>query len=338
MNRAVWQRSRPALVLLFASAGLAFCAPAGPPPGTAGEIRIGYPSVADFQDLPSLMALDLLMEQGYSVVPTFFAQSELAVEALATGETDVGFGNARAHWAAIQQGAELQTVMEQAANGWSVVSRLEITDCAGLDGQRLAVGSEGSVAKAMTDAWMAEVCPAAAPEILIIPGSDNRAAALLAGQIDATTAEPADVVQLLAEDSDRFHVLVDFASRLPDLLTTGVHVNSEFAAAHPQAVRDLVKAVVEIHRRVAADPDLLITQAIDRLGFDPGDVPAILETHRSIGTWDVDGGLSREAVEYSLGFYIRTGSLGPGLTGDQVADLSYLEAVLEELGRASSSP
>jgi len=185
---------------------------------------------------------------------------------------------------------------------------------------------------------MAEVCPAASPEILIIPGSDNRAAALLAGQIDATTAEPADVVQLLARASDRLHVLVDFASRLPDLVTTGVHVSSDFASAHPDAVRDLVKAMLEMHRRVAADPDLLTRQATDRLGFDPGDVPAILETHRGLGTWDPDGGLSREALRYSLDFYIKTGSLDPGLTEDRVADLSYLEAVLEEIGQAASSP
>jgi NitT/TauT family transport system substrate-binding protein len=185
---------------------------------------------------------------------------------------------------------------------------------------------------------MAEVCPAAAPEILIIPGSENRAAALLAGQIDATTAEPADVVQLLAQASDRFHVLVDFASRLPDLVTTGVQVNSAFASAHPQAVRDLVRAVLEIHRRVRADPDLLSRQAVDRLGYDSNEVPAILETHLGMGAWDVDGGLSLEAVEYSLEFYIRTGSLDPGLTEARVADLTILEAVLEEIGRAASSP
>ncbi|MEX0788758.1 MAG: ABC transporter substrate-binding protein [Anaerolineales bacterium] len=331
--RRIWQ----AAVLFFAVAVFAACAPPIPEAGSIGEIRAAYPSVADFQDLPSLMALDSLMLKGYSVVPTFYAQSPLAVEALAGGQADVGFGSTRSYWAAIEKGARLTTIMEQASNGWSVVTLNGIAECADLHGRRLAVGSEGSVAKAMTDAFLQKNCPGTIPEILYIPGSDSRAAALLAGQIDATTAEPADVVHLLREGSDRFHVLVDFAVRLPDLITTAVYVNLDYAQAHPETIRALVEALLMSHRSIEANPDLLTSQATRRLGIDASEIPSILATHRRIATWDVNGGLTWEAIGYSLDFYVQTGSFEPGLESADVAELSFLEAGLSELGLSGSS-
>jgi NitT/TauT family transport system substrate-binding protein len=227
--------------------------------------------------------------------------------------------------------------MEQASNGWSVVSLNEIADCADLHGRRLAVGSEGSVAKAMTDAFLQENCPGTIPEILYIPGSESRAAALLAGQIDATTAEPADVVHLLREGSDRFHVMVDFAVRLPELITTAIYVNLDYARAHPETIRALVEALLTAHRSIQADPDLLTSQATGRLGIDVSELPPILAAHRRIVTWDVNGGLTRDAIDYSLDFYVRTGNLEPGLESGDVAELSFLEAGLSELGLSGSS-
>ncbi|MGH2604973.1 MAG: ABC transporter substrate-binding protein, partial [Anaerolineales bacterium] len=185
---SAWLRSRRTLRLAaLACAGLlASCASPAETPQAAMQISIAYPSIADFQDLPSLMALDRLTGDGYTIVPTFFAQPELAVEALASGEADFGFGSSRTYWAGIQQEGRITTIMEQASNGWSIVGLTEIAECAELDGRRLAIGSEGSVAKAMTDAFIQENCPGISPQFLVVPGSENRAAAMLAGQIDAT--------------------------------------------------------------------------------------------------------------------------------------------------------
>lgn len=333
-----WRPGRTAaplsLTALALAAGVASCAGPAETPLAAMQVSVAYPSIADFQDLPSLMALDRLTEDGYTIVPTFFAQPELAVEALASGKADFGFGSTRTYWAGIQQGGRFTTIMEEASNGWSVVGLTEIVDCADFDGRRLAFHSEGSVAKAMTDAFMRQNCPEITPEILVIPGSENRAAAMLAGQIDVTPLEPADVVQLLQKAPDRFHVVVDFAASLPDLMTSGIYVGLDYAAEHPHAVQDLITALLITHRRLAADPTLLIEEATTRLGIDAASVPAILEAHLRIDSWDVNGGLTREAVEYSLDFYMQNASLEPGLTPDDVADLSYLAAVLEAMGRA----
>ena len=169
---------------------LASCGPSTSSVGsneTLPHLDVGYPSAIDVEDIPSLMAHELLAEQGYTVTPTFYSQAELAVAAVAMGDADFSVGAGRTVWQAVSQGADLITIMEHAANGWMALSIPEISTCRDLDGRRYAHHSEGGVSKAMSDAYILENCPGTQPEILIIPGSANRAAALLGG---CSQAEP----------------------------------------------------------------------------------------------------------------------------------------------------
>jgi hypothetical protein len=68
--------------------------------------RAAYTSAVDIGDLPSLIAHRQLENAGYRVEETFYAQPELAVEALASGAADVASGGTRAFWAAAGKGAE----------------------------------------------------------------------------------------------------------------------------------------------------------------------------------------------------------------------------------------
>ena len=111
---------------------------------------------------------------------TFYSQPELAVEAVARGDADIGEGSAPAYWTAVSKGADVVSIMEQIANEWQIVAIPEVQTCADLDGRRLAQHSESSVSKAMSDAYIAETCPGAEPQILFIANSPNRAAAMLA--------------------------------------------------------------------------------------------------------------------------------------------------------------
>lgn len=330
------QPSRVALISgLLTLALLAACGPAAP--GPAGEasrpvIRVAYNSEADLEDLPSLLAHDILRADGYTVETVFFAQSELGVQALAQGEADFGHGALRPYWAAVAEGAEVMTLMEHVANAWSIVSLREVAACADLDGRRLAQHSPGGVSKALSDAYIAQTCPGIETVELIIPGSGNRAAALLAGEIDATPLELADVVPVLTQGGDRFHVLVRFAEALPGLKTSGVTVRAAFAREHPQAVADYLRAMLQAQRALAGDPAPLVAAAVEQLGLDPESAAAIVAAYLEIEAWDPNGGLDRAGVAESLAFYQQMGSLPEGLTPEAVADLSFLEGVLEEIG------
>jgi NitT/TauT family transport system substrate-binding protein len=302
---------------------------AGAAPTARRPIHVAYPSAADLGDLPSLMVEAQLTREGYDVRTTFYARAQLAVEAVARGHADVGMGSTRTYWAAIARGADVVTVMEQVANGWSLVARPEITTCAGLHGKRLALSSEGSLSAALSLAYVRRSCPGTEPRIVIIAGSENRAAALLAGAVDASPVELAEAVRLGRKAPGRIHTLVDFAATQPGLKTTGVHVNRAWAEKNPAAVEAYMGALLEVHRRARSDAAGLTAEARRRLAIDG----PVVAAHLAAGVWDVNGGLTTKAVADTLEFFIAAGSLPRGLTPQRVADLGPLERVLAGLGR-----
>jgi NitT/TauT family transport system substrate-binding protein len=280
-----------------------------------------------------LAAHDLLAEQGYQVTTTYFAQSEMVVEALSRGDVDIGLGAMRTYWAAIGKGAAVRTIMEQLANEWQIMASPDVRTCADLQGRRVAYGSEGTVATAMSAAYIQRMCPGTQPDVLYIPGSANRAAALLAHEVDATTLELADMIQLDVKAPGRFHVLASFSRDLADLKTTGVQVNQAFARAHPQAVRDYVRALLMVHREHSGDAQFIAQEATRRLEIEPELASQVAAAYFEIDGWDVNGGLTEQAVQYSLDFYAQAGSLPSSLKPGDVCDLSFLNDVLAEIGR-----
>lgn len=298
-----------------------------------GTIRVGFSSNADVGDVPSLMAHELLREMGYTVQATFFSSADVAVAALSQGDVDVGNGSMRTYWAAIAKGADIRTVMEQVALLWSLAAKPQIHDCSMLDGKRFAIASTGSLSSALSNAYFQKNCPGMKPEIVLIADSQNRAAALRAGEIDATPLELSDVIQLRDDAPQSFRELVDFAAALPQIRGTGIHVNRAIATQHPEWVRDYLKAMLGIHRRIKENPRLLVDALIKYLALEPARAQEIADAYLARGAWQVNGNLTRESVASSLDFFIQTRSLPAGLDADQVSDLSYLDSVINELGK-----
>ena len=305
--------------------------PAVPP--KSGTIRVGFPTTADMGDVPSLMAHELLSAQGYTIQSTAFASVDIEAAALAQGEIDIANGSMRTLWPAIGKGADARTIMEQVANVWLLIDKPEFQTCADLMGKRIAFTSNSSLNRALFDAYTQQHCPALKFEQLTISGSDTRAAALLAGELDATPLELADWIQLEQKAPKQFQVLVTFAQELPNLKTTGVHVRRAFAEKNALAVRDYVRAVLTVHRTIKTHPTELTNATVKFLKLDAPTAQTIAQAYLARNVWDVNGGLTREDVQYSVDFFTRTKSIPEGLTADAVADLSYLNAVLAEIGR-----
>lgn len=295
-------------------------------------IRVAYPSQADFEDVPSLIAAERLSARAYKVETTFFAQPELAIEAISRGSADIGNGSARTYLKAIQKGSPIKVIAEQAGNSWSVLAVRSIRACADLDGKRLAIHSEGAVSTAMLRAYLQKQCPQAKPNMVVIPGSENRAAALLAGQIDATPAELADVVQVLAKRPDDFHVMANFAKDVPELKATLLYASTRIIGEAPSAVQDYVETVVQVHRDINRNPKLLEEAAPKYLSIAKELLPDVVKAHMAANAFDPNGGLNSAAMEFSIKFFTETGDLDPGLTVSQTTDLSFLEKALAKLG------
>jgi ABC-type nitrate/sulfonate/bicarbonate transport system substrate-binding protein len=320
----------PLMLILI---GLAACSALTPSPGKSGLYRVGFTTEPDLADVPSLMAHGLLRREGYTVETTFFAGADLEVAAMAQGDLDLGNGSTRTHWNAVAKGVPIVTVMEEAADAWSLVAKNEIALCADLHGRRVAYTSPGALNAALLNAYLQRDCPRAEPQILLIANSATRSAALLTGELDATPLELVDVMQVEREGGGKFHTLVNFSIAFPKLKTTGVHVRSDFARQHSTQMHDYLKALLTVHRQIRKDPASLVAAAEAHLKMERTDAQSAVDAYLRNNIWDANGGMTRDAISFSVDFFAETGAVPEGLTAEQVADLSYLEAVLNELGR-----
>lgn len=301
------------------------------------DFWIGFTSTG-LSSAPFLAAIaDLNANDGYDIKTPVLAQSELVTEGVAQGQFAFGSGANNAVLAAIQEGANLKVLVDRVSNEWTLYARTAVTECAGLDGQRLALHSDGAVSTAMVRNYIETNCAGTEPQEVFIEGSPNRVAALLADQIDASPLELGDSITIDNEAGDRFSLLSSFSADLPDLKTTSIYVNGDWAEQNPQSVTDVVRAVIEQFRLVADDPAYLEQIAREQVPDAINDETIAQATQRYVDLemFPVNGGLTEENLQYTAEFFgpEGTGSVDEVIPLEEWSDLSFLNTVLDELGR-----
>jgi ABC-type nitrate/sulfonate/bicarbonate transport system substrate-binding protein len=133
------------------------------------------------------------------------------------------------------------------------------------------------------------------------------------------------------------HVLETFGRRWPDVATTLVFVNTGFARAHPRAVEDYLRACLVVVRRNARDAAPLAREAA-RVFETTNDLLPVVTAYVANGAWDPRGGLSAKGAAETQRFFVRTGNLPEGNPPGALVDRSFLDRVLEELGRVEPRP
>lgn len=329
MKRPAWSWRLAAFAVAAATAWTA-CARSAPGPAPQ-VIKVGYAGEADFIDLPSLVAHDRLRARGYTVETTFFSASDVAVQAVSRGWADVIHGSMISAWTAVGRGARLRTVMDHVTDPYRLIAGPGVSRCADLHERRLAVPGESAVSNHLVHAFIAQECPSAKPDIMLLGESSSQSAALLAGSIDAVAIELSSWLWLQKQAPGRFTVLSDFSARWPTIKTTGVHVNVDFAAQRGDVVRDYLRALVDANRDVKADPGLLVSAANAHMGRSE-DWPAAARAYFDAGVWPEPGAFTRAAVDDTLSFFKTYSRLDPRLTADAVADVRFLEAILARRG------
>lgn len=307
----------------FAALCLISACTAYEPDAAPRAIRVGYSGEADFGDIPSFVAHARLRAQGIAVDVTHFSAPDLAIEAASRGSVDVVHATMIGAWAAAARGARIRTVADHLANPYRLIARSAIAACADLDGRRLALAGESAVSTTLVRAFLAEACPDAQPITLLVQESSSRAAALVAGGVDAAALDLNTLLWITARAPGRFHVLSDFSQRWPGIKTTGVHVNIDFADRHAALVEDYIRALRAAGHDVVADRDLLVAEATRQLGSGQ-DWAVVADAYREASVWTGDAGLKRADVEETLRFF-RTYSGLQIVTPEAVVDPRLLD-------------
>ncbi|MCL4486748.1 MAG: ABC transporter substrate-binding protein [Chloroflexi bacterium] len=287
----------------------------------------------DIRDVPFLMALDSLKAQGYTIDAVDVSSSSLAAAALARGDADIASFNNQTAWDAIAKGTPVRTIMGRYVTSPLIGATQAVKTCADLDGKSVALSGTTGVSPALFNEYVKQTCPGSKPQIVVIASAPTRSAALLSGNVDAAQIESQDAVELDRTAPGRFHTLVALAKVFPQVQSGGIHARVDWANQNADVVKDFVRALLFADRKVNDNPQVLYDESVKRLGIDPEVAKQAGEIQFGYNTWDRNGGLTAENIQSTLDFL---GKIDPTLNGlhtQDVADLSYLSEVLDEIGR-----
>lgn len=296
------------------------------------SLRMEIPVPPDISDIPRLMAVESLQAQGYTIEPLSLNDTTVTVQAMEHGDLDVASISSSPGWSAIQKGASIITIMDDSALSSLVAAKKGIEQCADLDGKRVGVASLKGSNAAMLTSYISRHCPAAKPDYLVIPGKGGRLVALLAGDLDAAVVDLSDFITVKPDRQGDVHALSVFSEEFPSLTSLSFFARRGLAEQYPETVKDFIRAVLAARRRIQ-DPQVLSAELVKRMGLDPDTARTTAKNYLDRKMWDVNGGYTLDSVQQNIDFLVKAGGLGPGLKAKDAADLSYLNAVLDEIGR-----
>jgi NitT/TauT family transport system substrate-binding protein len=299
----------------------------------AGTLRVSLQGAPGARDVPFLMALDSLKEQGYAVEIVNFVRSDLIAEALLRGDLDVGSVNPNTLWVAIAKGAALRTIGAKSGMTFRLVAKRDIRTCRDLQSRAVAFAGTRATNKAMFDSYLTTRCPGVTPAIVMIPESSNRLAALQTGEIDAAMLDLEEGLYVADQAPEDFHVLVDLAKEFPEIQFSSFAVPTVWAEQYPETLRDFIRALLVMHRRIVEKPRLLQAEIATRMALDMAEAQNVTDAFLAANAFDPNGGLTEQNVQATIDFLTDVGSLPAGVRTQDVADLTHLNAVLDEIGR-----
>jgi ABC-type nitrate/sulfonate/bicarbonate transport system substrate-binding protein len=299
----------------------------------AGKLRLAFVSPLDLRELPLLIALGDLEAQGYTVEKIGLANTSLVVEALVRGDADLAAANNQTTWAAIAKGAELRSIVQRSRSTISVVTRQELKTCADLGKLSVASSAPSNIVPTLLNLYVKQHCPGTELDFLVISDQNSRVAALVAGAADAAILDAEYLLAVERQAPGRFHVLIPLAQEYPQVEHNSIQARTAWLREQPDAARALLRAFLTANRRISANPDVLVEEAVKRLEMDPAVAREVGEVLLRASLWDPNGGPTRESVQSTLDILAGAGTLPASLKVDDVADLSYLNTVLDEIGR-----
>jgi NitT/TauT family transport system substrate-binding protein len=263
----------------------------------------------------------------------FFPKTDLAVQAVVAGEADIGTAAGIAVVKAVESGMKLKIIGEQVRNEWQLVTPVSIKDAKQLDGKRVGYHAPITVTEALVK-WMAQYYKIT-PNWMIVPGSDVRAEALMRGQLDATPAEIADVLNILSAKPGQFHVLISYAKIFPQLIGSMYFSRADYLQKENATVDSVMEAVLRAYRTAEERPAMIKENALRLLPeTKPQLIDAIAASYKELRIWDINGGAGKDRGDASIKFFEDAGLMKKGaVTFQQAFDTGPLDRVIKKIGR-----
>lgn len=289
-------------------AGLALAASVSLSAAQADTIRIALAEPPSDEMAAFFVALDRAKANGLDYEWTAFAEEELAIQAVLSGDMDIAFGTP---YAAMQRSkAPVRIIFQLSKLVFFPVTTKEFNTLKDLDGQPIMLHSRGGGTDSIANVIETKE-GIKFGERSYVPGSGNRVAAMLAGQANATILDLSNRNKIIAEAGDRFNSLPMFEVKASD---EALFANLDWIKENEESVNILVKALHSVWSDMAKDPTIISreTNPDGPIGQLPAEVLAELDGFYTEavagGLYDPNGG-GREAAKADMEWYVEAGQL-----------------------------
>ncbi len=280
--------------------------------------------------IPTEMTIERMNDMGYDIEVTEFSSTSTEIQAATEGAIDIASASAAATMTAIDAGLTNKFFLTRYINEFVLVAKEEFATCESLDGQRVAIHAQTDITGLLTLNWFEQTCPDAEPNIQIIDGSENRLAALLQDQLDASPLDLQGWQQLEAERPGEFSIIANFVEDFP--VVAGVYsAPPEFLSANEELIKDFIRTHLQVWDEIYDDPDILVQESEERLPeVAPELIPGIVDQYLELGILPREGDLGEDEVQFTIDFFSE--AAGFQNVGDfaDVVDRSFLDEVLAE--------
>lgn len=261
-------------------------------------LRVAMGDVASLESLGLLIAIERTKERGVPVELTFFNSEDVATQAVAGGQSDIGVG---APYAFIQNSnAPIRMFYRMTTLLFFPVVNSEVYNSwEDLDGQDVTVHSRGSGTEALMR-LMETVHGIKFSNISFVPGAEVRAGAMLQGTIDASIIDSSSLRLLETEAPGKFVRLpVDGVNATDEAL----YANANFLETRAEDVTVFVEEMIRTWEDINADPTIVakLREQYDLLPDLPaaatGDIEAYFTEAVESGILPTTGGTPEDVVD-----------------------------------------
>ncbi|MBP6684064.1 MAG: ABC transporter substrate-binding protein [Leucobacter sp.] len=292
--------------------------------GAPGSVVLGYPGGLGPGDAPSALALESLKEKGWEVEFIEFDSPDVQTQALLRGDVNFAAMGPSTVMSANLAGADLKMVTNDVRNDLQIVVSPDISECGDLDGKPVAYHSEGSTSTAHLKRWLADTCPDASPEFMVISGSANRATALIEGQIAGTVVRLEDWIPAIKGNETKAKVLTSLSEDQSNLLAHTITTTTDTIENKPELVEAYLEALQAEFTALQEDPAAYADRAAEVLGMDAAELVDVYEQLVELGIFPSAVGIDMDEVAATLKFYQESGSIPEGeLAVSDIADDRY---------------
>ena len=289
----------------------------------ADKIRIALAETPSDELAAFFVALDRAKAAGIDYEWTAFSDEELAVQAILSGQMDIGFGTP---YSAMQRSkAPLRIVFQLSKLKFFPVTSKKYEKLEDLNGQPILLHSRGggtdSIANVIEDKVGIKL-----GERSYMSGSANRVVALIAGQADATILDLSNKNKIMANAGEKFNVLPMFEVDASD---EALFANLDWIKSNEKDVDIFVGALASVWQDMAKDPSIIRreTSPDGPIGQLPKEILDGLDGFYANavagGLYDPNGG-GRKAALADMEWYSQAGQLDGDAASLNIEDFWYL--------------